>query len=99
MLFDDDDDHVATHVPVANEKSLSSLSYEEIVKDLILVENQYLRELNMIIKVFQDALEKIASVTEVVGFLHNRSLQSIGYSSQSINQSLAINNKSYYYYY
>ena len=30
-----------------------SLSYEDIVKDFILEENQYLHDLNMIIKVFR----------------------------------------------
>lgn len=35
-----------------------SLTYEDIVKDFILEENQYLHDLNMIIKVFREPFAK-----------------------------------------
>ncbi|CAI9720907.1 son of sevenless homolog 1-like [Octopus vulgaris] len=58
LFFPDDDDNPSLMLeeePVRRD----SLSYEEIVKDFILEENQYLRDLNMIIKVFAAPFEKV----------------------------------------
>ena len=52
MFFQDDDMSVnmEEELPYARR---SSLTYEEIAKDLVFEEGQYMRELNMIIKVFR----------------------------------------------
>lgn len=55
MFFQEEDLSVMVEdEPVRREK----MSYEEIVKDLIMEETQYLRDLNMIIRVFRAPFAK-----------------------------------------
>ena len=58
MFFQDDDPSLS----VEDEPSYirrGSLTYEEIVKDLVLEETQYVRDLNMIIKVFRQPFVRL----------------------------------------
>lgn len=43
----------------------TSLTYDEVVKDLIHEERQYIRDLNMIIKVFREPFDKIFPKSKV----------------------------------
>ena len=59
MFFQEDDVNslnVEEEAPLARR---SSLTYEDLIKDLVLEETQYMRDLNMIIKVFRDPFEKL----------------------------------------
>ncbi len=51
MFFQDDYDFTVEEAPTYTRRG--SLTYEDIVKDLVLEETQYMRDLNMIIKVFR----------------------------------------------
>ena len=41
-------------------RSKSAMTYEEVVKDLILSEKSYLRDLHMITKVFREQIQKVS---------------------------------------
>ena len=65
MFFQDDEDLPPT-VEEEPSRSLSSdLTYEQLVKDLILEEKQYIRDLNMIIKVFREPFCKLFPKSQV----------------------------------
>jgi len=64
MFFQDDDETIV----IDNQQidlSSTSQSYEELVKDFILEENQYLRDLNMIIRVFREPFVRLYSRSKV----------------------------------
>lgn len=56
MFFQDSDEDATTVAIMDDHMSVrrDSLTYEDIVKDLILEETQYMRDLSMIIKVFRE---------------------------------------------
>ena len=53
LFFQDDEDSVSVDSSQCD-STAASQTYEEIVKDLMLEETQYLRDLNMIILVFRE---------------------------------------------
>ena len=59
MFFQDDDDALPMGEEEQNYIRRGSLTYEGIVKDLILEETQYMRDLNMIIKVFRSRFAQL----------------------------------------
>ena len=72
MFFQDDDETIVIdNQQIDHGNTLQS--YEELVKDFMLEENQYLRELNMIIRVFREPFvrmysrSKVLSVSRAVG--------------------------------
>jgi len=58
MFFQDDEETMTVDNSLA-EHTGPTQSYEEVVKDLILEENQYLRDLNMIIRVFREPFVRL----------------------------------------
>ena len=58
MFFQDDEESVEVDNSLADHTGTTQ-SYLEIVKDLILEENQYLRDLNMIIRVFREPFVRL----------------------------------------
>ncbi len=72
LLYSEDDDPGAGGVSGADGgggsgQSKKSQTYDEVVKDLIMDEKQYLRDLHMITKVFRDIMQKyhIGSAKEI----------------------------------
>ena len=64
MFFQDDDETIVIdnqQIDLGN----TSQSYEELVKDFMLEENQYLRDLNMIIRVFREPFVRLYSRSKV----------------------------------
>lgn len=66
MFFQDDDDDAFT---VEEEKVVEKIGtekkYQDIVQDLILDETQFMRDLNMIIKVFREPFVKLYPTSKV----------------------------------
>ena len=51
-------------------RSKSAMTYEEVVKDLILSEKSYLRDLHMITKVFREQIQKVQFLN-ITEYFHN----------------------------
>jgi len=58
MFFPDDDDTMEVD-DLQIDLGSTSQSFEELIKDFMLEENQYLRDLNMIIRVFRDPFVRL----------------------------------------
>ena len=71
MFFQDEEVSLSTEEEMPK-KRRTDLSYEEIVKDLVLEETQYTRDLNMIIKVFRAPFIKMFDRSKVGQFLQVR---------------------------
>ena len=65
MFFQDEDVVLNNVEEEPSYKQRDSFTYEEIVKDLILEETQYLRDLNMIIKVFREPFASLFAKSKV----------------------------------
>lgn len=63
MFYQDEGSHVFALMQLDAKRK--SLTYEEVVKDLIHDEKQYLRDLYMIIKVFREEIAKLVAEPEV----------------------------------
>ena len=68
MFFQDDDDTIEVE-NLQSDLGNTSQSYEELVKDFVLEENQYLRDLNMIIRVFREPFVRLYSRSKVSSLL------------------------------
>jgi len=64
MFVQDDDETIEIDTQQIDLVSTSQ-SYEELVKDFMLEENQYLRDLNMIISVFREPFVRMYSRSKV----------------------------------
>ncbi|KAK7074473.1 Son of sevenless 1 [Halocaridina rubra] len=62
-MFQQDEDNEVSGV-VEDPNLDTSLTYDELVKDLIQEQKTYIRDLNMIIKVFRDKLQQIPSLQD-----------------------------------
>ena len=76
MFFPDDDDTMEVD-DLQIDLGSTSQSFEELIKDFMLEENQYLRDLNMIIRVFRDPFVRLYPrskvwMTLVTGTFGNR---------------------------
>ena len=69
MFFQDDDDAFTLDEEPRMDRR-GSLTYEVIVKDLILEETQYIRDLKMIIKVFREPFAKLFPGSKVLDIPH-----------------------------
>jgi len=58
MFFQDDEEAMVVEEDTHDRHSASQ-TYEEVLKDFILEENQFLRELNMIIRVFREPFVRL----------------------------------------
>lgn len=64
MFFQDDDETMEVdnlQIDLGN----TTQTYEELVKDFVLEENQYLRDLNMIIRIFREPFVRLYSRSKV----------------------------------
>ena len=68
MFFQDDDEAFTLDEEPRMDRR-GSLTYEEIVKDLILEETQYIRDLKMIIKVFREPFAKLFPGSKVCNLM------------------------------
>jgi len=76
MFYQDEDGPGAvcsTDIDLA--KPRTSLTYEEVVKDLIHDEKQYLRDLHMVIKVFREEIAKLVAHDSKVSLLVKENLE------------------------
>jgi len=64
MFFQDDDETMEVDI-LQTDLGNTSQTYEELVKDFVLEENQYLRDLNMIIRVFREPFVRLYSRSKV----------------------------------
>jgi son of sevenless-like protein len=64
MFGEDDEDMLLVEEEPARTRA-KDLTYEQVVKDLILEEKQYLRDTNMIIKVFREPFVKLFPKSQV----------------------------------
>ena len=64
MFCEDDEDMLLVEEEPIKTR-VKDLTYEQIVKDLILEEKQYLRDTNMIIKVFREPFVKLFPKSQV----------------------------------
>jgi len=58
MFFQDDDETIVVD-NLQIDLGSTSQTYEELVKDFVLEENQYLRDLNMIIRIFREPFVRL----------------------------------------
>ena len=65
MFFQDDDVSLGVEEEQPR-KRRDSLTYEDIVKDLVIEETQYTRDLHMIIKVFRAPFAKLFPRSKVI---------------------------------
>lgn len=63
MFFQDDETIEVDNLQI--DHGNTSQSYEELVRDFMLEENQYLRDLNMIIRVFREPFVRLYSRSKV----------------------------------
>lgn len=61
MFYQDDESNVNSlnEAPLTTTAPRTSLTYEEVVRELMTSERQYLRDLHMIIKVFREEIIKL----------------------------------------
>jgi len=64
MFFQDDDETIVVD-NLQIDLGSTSQTYEELVKDFVLEENQYLRDLNMIIRIFREPFVRLYSRSKV----------------------------------
>ncbi|CAG2164931.1 unnamed protein product [Oppiella nova] len=67
MFYPDDDVSLNSNVneDLCEQKRRTSVTYDEVVKDLIHEEKQFIRDLNLIIKVFRDPFRKLLAPKEL----------------------------------
>ena len=60
-MFEQDED--VTAFSAVEDEPVTAINYDEAVKEIILEEKQYMRDLNLIIKVFKVQIERINQTT------------------------------------
>jgi son of sevenless-like protein len=68
MFFQDSDEDTTTNVAIMDDHlsvRRDSLTYEDLVKDIILEETQYMRDLSLIIKVFREPFHRLFPKSKV----------------------------------
>ena len=73
MFYPDEDVSLNSNVneDLSEQKRRTSVTYDEVVKDLIHEEKQFIRDLNLIIKVFRDPFVKILAPKELEKIFFN----------------------------